>query len=99
MQKSKKFLYLTLLTSSSSSWRIESRQVENMSNSTQVKLKMWAIQLNLDSSSKCQLKTRLDDQSSDREQSWIQSTARFADELIDKDDEFILDLHFRMKKW
>ncbi len=36
---------------------------------------------------------------SDREQSWIQSTAMFADELIDKDDEFILDLHLCMKKW
>jgi len=59
---------------------------------------MWAIQLNLDSSSKCQLKTRLDDQSSDREQSWIQSTAMFADESINKDDEFILDLHLCMKK-
>ncbi len=36
---------------------------------------------------------------SDREQSQIQSTAVFADELIDKDDEFILDLHLCMKKW
>ncbi len=35
---------------------------------------------------------------SDREQSQIQSTAVFADELIDKDDEFILDLHLCMKK-
>ena len=36
---------------------------------------------------------------SDREQSWIQSTAVFADKSIDKDDEFILDLHLCMKKW
>ncbi len=36
---------------------------------------------------------------SDKEQSWIQSTAVFADESIDKDDEFILDLHLCMKKW
>ncbi len=36
---------------------------------------------------------------SDREQSWIQSIAMFADELIDKDNEFILDLHLHMKKW
>ena len=31
--------------------------------SSRVKLKMWAIRLNLDSSSKSQLETRLDDQS------------------------------------
>jgi len=41
----------------------------------------------------------VNDLMSDREQSWIQSTAMFADELINKDDEFILDLHLRMKKW
>ena len=41
----------------------------------------------------------INDLMSDRKQSWIQSTAVFADELIDKNDEFILDLHFRMKKW
>ncbi len=41
----------------------------------------------------------VNDLMSDREQSRIQSTAMFADELIDKDNEFILDLHFRMKKW
>ncbi len=43
--------------------RIESRRVENMSNSTRVGLKMWATRPDLDSSSKCQLETRLDDQS------------------------------------
>ncbi len=36
---------------------------------------------------------------SEREQSQIQSTAMFANELINKDDEFILDLHLCMKKW
>ncbi len=36
---------------------------------------------------------------SDKEQSWIQNTAMFANELINKDDEFILDLHLCMKKW
>ncbi len=41
----------------------------------------------------------VNDLMSDREQSQIQSTAVFADESIDKDDEFILDLHLRMKKW
>ena len=40
----------------------------------------------------------VNDLMSDRKQSRIQSTAVFADELIDKDDEFILDLHFHMKK-
>ncbi len=44
-----------------SSW-VELHQVENMSNSTQIELKMWATQLNLNSSSKCQLETQLDDQ-------------------------------------
>ena len=43
--------------------RVESRQVENMSNSTRVELKMWATWLDLDLSSKCQLETQLDDQS------------------------------------
>ncbi len=41
----------------------------------------------------------VNDLMSDKEQSWIQSTAVFADELINKDDEFILDLHLHMKKW
>ncbi len=41
----------------------------------------------------------VNDLMSDKEQSWIQSTAMFADESIDKDDEFILDLHLCMKKW
>ncbi len=41
----------------------------------------------------------VNDLMSDREQSWIQNTAVFANELIDKDDEFILDLHLCMKKW
>ncbi len=41
----------------------------------------------------------VNDLMSDREQSRIQSTAMFADESIDKDDEFILDLHLCMKKW
>ncbi len=41
----------------------------------------------------------VNDLMSDKEQSQIQSTAMFADESIDKDDEFILDLHLRMKKW
>ncbi len=41
----------------------------------------------------------VNDLMSDRKWSRIQSTAVFADELIDKDDEFILDLHFHMKKW
>ncbi len=36
---------------------------------------------------------------SDKKQSWIQSTVMFADESINKDDEFILDLHLCMKKW
>ena len=36
---------------------------------------------------------------SDREQSWIQNIIVFADELIDKNDKFILDLHLCMKKW
>jgi len=40
----------------------------------------------------------VNDLMSDKEQSQIQSTAMFADELIDKDDEFILDLHLHMKK-
>ncbi len=40
----------------------------------------------------------VNDLMSDKEQSQIQSTAMFADESIDKDDEFILDLHLRMKK-
>ena len=40
----------------------------------------------------------VNDLMSDREQSRIQSTAVFADKSIDKDDEFILDLHLRMKK-
>ena len=41
----------------------------------------------------------INDLMSDREQSWIQSTAVFANKLIDKDNEFILDLHLCMKKW
>ncbi len=41
----------------------------------------------------------VNDLMSDREQSRIQSTAMFADESINKDDEFILDQHLRMKKW
>ena len=41
----------------------------------------------------------VNDLMSDKEQNWIQSTAVFADELINKDDEFILDLHLHMKKW
>ncbi len=41
----------------------------------------------------------VNDLMSDREQSWIQSTAVFADESTDKNNEFILDLHLRMKKW
>ena len=45
----KNFLYLTFLMSSLSSWRVE--------------LKMWVTWLDLDSSSKCQLKTQLDNQS------------------------------------
>ena len=36
---------------------------------------------------------------SDRKQSRIQSIAMFVDESINKDDEFILDLHLCMKKW
>jgi len=40
----------------------------------------------------------VNDLMSDREQSQIQSTAMFANELINKDDEFILDLHLCMKK-
>ena len=44
--------------------RVESRQVENMLNSTQVELKMWATRLWIESNSKCQLETQLDDQSS-----------------------------------
>ncbi len=40
----------------------------------------------------------VNDLMSDREQSRIQSTAVFADESIDKDNEFILNLHLRMKK-
>jgi len=40
----------------------------------------------------------VNDLMSDREQSRIQSTTVFADELINKDDEFILDLHLRIKK-
>jgi len=40
----------------------------------------------------------VNDLMSDREQSRIQNTAVFADESTDKDDEFILDLHLRMKK-
>ncbi len=39
-----------------------------MSNSTQVELKMWATRFEYDSSSKCQFKTRLDDQSIFNEQ-------------------------------
>ncbi len=57
------FLFLALLTSSSSSWRVELSRVENMLNSTQVELKMWATWLRVESNSKCQLETRLDDQS------------------------------------
>ncbi len=41
----------------------------------------------------------VNDLMSDREQSWIQNTAMFANKLIDKDDKFILDLHLCMKKW
>ena len=33
--------------------------------SSRVKLKMWATQLNIDSNSKCQLETQLDDQSTE----------------------------------
>jgi len=40
----------------------------------------------------------VNDLMSDREQSRIQSTTVFADELINKDDEFILDLHLCIKK-
>jgi len=40
----------------------------------------------------------VNDLMSDRKQSQIQSTAMFADKSIDKDDEFILDLHLCMKK-
>ncbi len=36
---------------------------------------------------------------SDKKQSWIQSTVVFANELINKNNEFILDLHLCMKKW
>jgi len=41
----------------------------------------------------------VNDLMSDREQSRIQSTTVFADELINKDDEFILNLHLCIKKW
>ncbi len=44
--------------------QVESRRVENMLNSTWVKLKMLAIWLRIESNSKCQPETRLDDQSS-----------------------------------
>ena len=47
--------------------RVETRQVENMLNSTQVELKMWATQLWIESNSKCQLETRLDNQSKNSE--------------------------------
>jgi len=40
----------------------------------------------------------VNDLMSDRKQSRIQSIAMFVDESINKDDEFILDLHLCMKK-
>ncbi len=47
-----------------SSWKYEQldlNQVENVSNLTWIKLKMWVTRLDLDSSSKCQFETQLDD--------------------------------------
>ncbi len=55
--------------------RVESRRVENMLNLTRIELKMWATQLQIKSNSKCQFKTRLDDQSKlslySNEHKWI----------------------------
>ncbi len=67
MQKSKIekfsiFSFLDVKLKFLTSW-VKLCWIENMSNLTWIELKMWAIWLDLDLSSKCQLKTQLDNQS------------------------------------